>query len=143
MFLVKKLLLKTEINIRVLLFAAYGPSPQNAELSTPVEFEAENTMNIKNLLFDDGEMKQYWQNYFEAFDFVKNRELLLSQMKRITGCTPGLVFAAVEYMNSILTSPLKYMTKIHSTRLLCLAICWMTACTLDLSPSALLQLSRT
>ncbi|KAI3656061.1 hypothetical protein MP638_001248, partial [Amoeboaphelidium occidentale] len=102
--LAKQLKTNGKINIRLLLFSAYGSSPQNAALCTPVEFTGKSVIGIKDVLLKDEEITHYIENYCHNHSLVKSSDAFFACVKSITGGHVGLASVLVDKLNDKLSS---------------------------------------
>ena len=104
---------------KFLLFAAYGSSYQNSELSTPVVFqEGTSMLGIECMKFDDDEMKEYVMKNLASIDFLRDTafnstkewaiDVFCRNLKHLTGSHVGLCFSAIESINRMYLSDMKY-----------------------------------
>ncbi|KAJ3274751.1 hypothetical protein HDV01_002273 [Terramyces sp. JEL0728] len=100
-----KSILGAKSEIKILLFAAYGSSVQNMEMTTPVQFEEGRTMyGIALTMFKPTELNEYIEKNLECYDRVlrNNHEKMTEfccNIKQLTGSHVGLVYAAIGAIN--------------------------------------------
>ncbi|KAJ3193113.1 hypothetical protein HK101_005403 [Irineochytrium annulatum] len=113
--MIKAIISDETSRIRVLLFAAYGSSVHNFQLSTPVQFDEGKTMaGIEILRFNDDELREYVEKNLKCLQYVDpiQKPVAVAQfcnnLGHYTGFHAGLIYTVVKAVNEEFSSDMKY-----------------------------------
>lgn len=126
---IKSILSDISSDIKVLLFAAYGSSHQNAELSTPVQFEAGKTMfGIDVMNYKDEELREYVEKNLVVSNILSRHTsaslnedeftVFCRNLKTMTGSHVGLCYATINCLNDMFRSDMKYNTPVSPSQVI-------------------------
>ncbi|KAJ2994363.1 hypothetical protein HDV02_001676 [Globomyces sp. JEL0801] len=117
---VKALFSMNKSPLKIVLFAGYGSSTQNAGLSTPVTFDPDAMFGVELMKFTDAEMSEYVKKNLEVVSFLDvsvstpNGETLCAieffcrNLKYLTGSHVGLCCASIKAINNAFHSDMKH-----------------------------------
>ena len=107
----KALISNLKSRILCVFFAAYGSSPQNSGMATPVEFREDVSMfGIDCLNFTDDEMQEYVQKNLECLNQISDMEVteFCLNLKHLCSSHVGLCQEVIFILNRWYRSKMKY-----------------------------------